>query len=162
MPVGTPVNFPDVPDFGGDDNFAPEPKIAPNDPNVIPQPQLVPNNVPATPQPPVALPPPDNTQIIPILPEHVQQHTAPVQALVCTPHVSRLPKSTIEPSRHSTRAPKPPSEWWKVAPAPSSAADNDKSNLCLDDDMDKVQFAGAASTSDPHNYKQAMKSDDSD
>jgi hypothetical protein len=26
--------------------------------------------------------------------------------------------------------------------------------------MDEIQFAGAASTSDPHNYKQALKSDD--
>jgi hypothetical protein len=28
--------------------------------------------------------------------------------------------------------------------------------------MDEIQFAGAASTSDPHNYKQALKSDDSE
>ncbi|PPQ88471.1 hypothetical protein CVT25_011765 [Psilocybe cyanescens] len=49
----------------------------------------------------------------------------------------------------------------KVAPAPSTA-DNDESNPSLDDDMDEVQFAGAASTSDPHNYKQAMKSNDSE
>jgi hypothetical protein len=28
--------------------------------------------------------------------------------------------------------------------------------------MDKIQFAGAASMSDPHNYKQALKSDDSE
>ena len=28
--------------------------------------------------------------------------------------------------------------------------------------MEEVQFAGAASTSDPHNYKQAMKGDDSE
>ncbi|PPQ88051.1 hypothetical protein CVT25_001798 [Psilocybe cyanescens] len=162
MPVGTPVTFPDVPDSGGDDNFAPEPKIASNNPNVILQPQLAPNDVLAAFQLPVALPPPDNAQIIPMIPEHAQQHPAPVPAPVHAPHIPRPPKGTIELSCCSTLAPKPPSEWWKVALAPSSAADDDESNLSLDDNMDEVQFAETASTSDLHNYKQAMKSNDSE
>ncbi|PPQ93195.1 hypothetical protein CVT25_007799, partial [Psilocybe cyanescens] len=103
-PVGTPVTFPDIPDSGGDDNFAPEPEIAPNDPNVILQPQLAPNDVPAVPQPPVAPPQPDNAQIIPIVPEHAEQHSAPVQAPVRAPCIPCPPKGTIEPSRRSTRA----------------------------------------------------------
>ncbi len=35
-------------------------------------------------------------------------------------------------------------------------------NTSLDEDMDEVQFAGAVSTSDPHNFKQAMQADDSE
>ncbi len=32
----------------------------------------------------------------------------------------------------------------------------------LDDDMEEVQFAGAVSTSDPYNYRQAIQADDSE
>ncbi|KAF9473724.1 hypothetical protein BDN70DRAFT_925021, partial [Pholiota conissans] len=79
------------------------------------------------------------------------------------PRTVRTPKGTVEPTRCSACVPKPPGEWWKVAPAPSSSADDDNvAEHHLDDDMEEVQFAGAASVSDSHNYKQAMKGDDSD
>jgi hypothetical protein len=37
MAVGTPATFPDVPDSGGDDDFVPEPEIAPIEPDALPQ-----------------------------------------------------------------------------------------------------------------------------
>jgi hypothetical protein len=40
MPVGTPVTFPDILDSRGDDNFVPEPEIAPIEPDALPQPLL--------------------------------------------------------------------------------------------------------------------------
>ncbi len=72
----------------------------------------------------------------------------------------------------SDRAPKPPTAWWIVPPAPGgpapsqatsdSVADDEESQPSLDDDMEEVQFAGAVSTSDPYNYRQPIQADDSD
>ena len=92
---------------------------------------------------------------------------APVKARA--PRAPKPPKGTIEPTRRSERAPKPPTQWWVVPPsstasddAPASEADASESVPPVDEDMDDVQFAGAASTSDPANYKQAMKADDAE
>ncbi len=54
-----------------------------------------------------------------------------------------------------------------AGPAPSQAAsdsvaDDEESQPSLDDDMEEVQFAGAVSTSDPYNYRQAIQADDSE
>ncbi len=49
-----------------------------------------------------------------------------------------------------------------LRPASDSVADDEESQPSLDDDMEEVQFAGAVSTSDPYNYRQAIQADDSE
>ena len=90
---------------------------------------------------------------------------APVPGPARAPRAPRAPKGTIQPSRRSDRTPKPPTEWWIVPPAPAapaSIADDQESVPSLDEDMEEVQFAGAVSTSDPYNYRQAIQADDSE
>ena len=95
-----------------------------------------------------------------------------LQGQPLNPRAPRPPKGTIQPTRCSDRAPKPPTEWWVVPPAPAGPApsqapsesvpDDEESTASLDDDMEDVQFAGAVSTSDPYNYKQAIQANNSE
>jgi hypothetical protein len=79
-PVGTPVTFPDIPDSGGDDNFIPEPEIAPIKPDALPQPLLAPNNIPADIPPPDERASPKLEQPAPELRPHGPEHIAPPPA----------------------------------------------------------------------------------
>jgi len=67
------------------------------------------------------------------------------------------PPQENQPHR-SGRTTKPPGQWRKVPPLPSAPVEGD-----LDEDENdhyqEVHFAGATSTTDPCNYKQAMKGD---
>ncbi len=49
-----------------------------------------------------------------------------------------------------------------LRPLLTQFADDEESTASLDDDMEEVQFAGAVSTSDPYNYRQAIQADDSE
>ncbi len=119
----------------------------------------VPNVVPDAPNAPQQLQP-------------VPPPPAPVPAPARAPRAPRPPKGTIQRTRRSDRAPKPPTAWWIVPPAPggpapsqaasASVADDEESQPSLDDDMEEVQSAGAVSTSDPYNYRQAIQADDSE
>jgi hypothetical protein len=101
-------------------------------------------------------------ELPPHAPERISPPPVPAPAPAQAHHAPHPPRGTAEPARCSTRIPKPPREWWKVTPAPAAPANENDAGPALDNDMDEIQFAGAASMSDPHNYKQALKSDDSE
>ena len=123
-----------VPELGGDDDTPP--------PTQIPLPE------PIAPLPAHSAPPP--------IPPVDQPAPLPPPA----PSPSPSPPPQEHQPRRSGRTTKPPGQWWKVPPLPPPAEEDLDENE--DGDYQEVHFAGAASTADPRNYKQAMKGDDAD
>ena len=192
MPAGAQSPAPqtvDLPDFGGDDDDAPYAPNQPTPPSDAPEPPIAPPAVPDTPDdlqtlpdppptapaPPAAPQPPAEPPEVPTpfhtpkaepaepsSPPHTPEPPPPSPLPPVPPPPPKKPKRTKpsqpsqpaqQPLRRTTRESRPPGDWWVVkqsAPNPN------------DQDFDHVQFAGAASTSDPHNYKQAMQSADRD